>query len=455
MQRRLESLLVFATGLVAAIVPLVLLPTEKTSSYPLIWIYLVPKNIVLKASVMILIAFAVLLLLFRFGSALRKKVFRIYISYADLFFILFFIFLWFSSINSLNKEHAFFGSIFWQEGFYTYRDYLVLFLVASVFGHSKSLISISYILMPTTIAISIYAIIEAFFPGIQSFTNVGLIGRSGATTGNAVILGAYLTMPILIFLTLLVRNVYGRRSSFIALGSLILAVLALVFTFSRGSWLAILIVSVVVVGWSWQRRPRISKRFIALSVVILLFIAIMISLGPRPPQNVVARAFSAFNPSEPTVETRLVAWRQAFRVIAAFPVWGTGIDSFSFGVASLSPKSTDGVLDKPHNFFLEALATMGILAFLAYLSALAIIFYSGWKMVRQAKPNYQIEAAGMAASGAYLLALFFLFSTINNAPLFYVILGLTAAGARETGTLPIFKLADFRWGSDKQMGQAS
>lgn len=432
----LDAILLWAALCLVAAIPLFFWPRPLSTSYPLVWIYLLPKIVLLRLGLIGLESAAAILLLIHLVFAVRERRLSVKIGWADLSMVVFIGLLWVSAMHSLNRGQALYGSRFWLEGFYTYLNYAALFFIARIFGNGRALVKLAYILTVTTIFISLYAIVEAFYPAVQSFTNVGLTGRSGATAGNAVILGAYMLLPLALIGGLLAQRIFKGFWAVLAGAALWLGALAVFFTFSRGSWISLALVGFVLtirtrsLGIAWTRKQQR-----AAAVLLLLAIAIM-AVGPRPPQTVVARAFSAFNPSEPSIQTRLAAWGQAGRLIPRYPLWGTGIDNFAKGVIMITPRPPVPPMDKPHNFFLEVPVTMGIPAFAAFMAWLVLVFYAGVKAVRSSGPSSAAIFSAMAAAGAYLLALCFLFSSINNAPLFYVILGLIAAAARDAGTLP-------------------
>lgn len=447
----LGSIISWSAIALAASIPLFFWPTPLGTSYPLVWIYLIPKTVLLRVGALFLEYFGVIALLVYMGGVVyRRRRLVLELSWTDIFLGAFIGLLWLSSRYSLNREHALYGSSYWLEGFFTYVNYAVLFVAARTFGGDKSIIRLAQVLVITTIMISLYAIAEAFYPSLQSFTNVGLTGRSGATAGNAVILGAYLIMPIALITGLMTQKKLKGIWAALSLAALGAGLAAIVFTFSRGAWAALALVAIFLAARAHRAGLRPTRRWLAATAAVLLIAVTLVAFGPRPPQTIVARAFSAFNPSEPTGGTRLAAWRQALVLATKFPLFGTGIDNFSQG-AFVALHKQASLLDKPHNFFLEILATMGIPALIAYLLFIGSVFLAGIRLIRSAQPEAETTLAGLVAAGGYLAALSFLFSTINNAPLFYVVLGFVAATARQAETLPmafswsIGPSPDFTW----------
>lgn len=430
----------WAAIILVAAVPLFFWPRPLSTIYPLVYIYLIPKVVLLRIGVLVIQYAALALLAAHAGFAIVDKRYLPKVSWVDLSLAAFVGLLWLSAQNSLDKNHALYGSTYWLEGFFTYLNYAVLFFVARVFGGAKSFMSLARVLIVTTILISLYGIVEIYHPALQDFTNVGFIGRSGSTVGNAVIFGAYLVMPLSLIGALLVQKELKGIWAGLSLAALGLGAVALTFTFSRGAWLAMAPVIGVLAWTAWRGKLRPNPKWAMACGAVAVLAVLTVMAGPRTPETLAARAFSAFNPSEPSAQARTDAWRQAARVIKKYPLWGTGFDNFVAGSATVMPRDKLIEIDKPHNFGLELMATAGLPAFLAYLLFVGLIFYAALKMVLRKGPGHQVALAGILAAASHLIALFFLFSSINSAPLFYVILGLMAAAAAEAQTLPLLKL---------------
>lgn len=414
-----DEFIAWSAIFVVVLIPLFFWPASVTSQYPLIWIYLIPKAVVLRVGTYVL-AF---LWLIRTVLKLVSGEYTLRPTLGHLLAVIFLFGFWVVSHFALNKNFAWYGSIFWLEGLYTYTNYILFFLLGSVFGSQKILLRLVKALIITTIFISSYAILEAYYPQIQAFTNVGFAGRSGATAGNAVILGAYLVIPLTLITTFLIWG--GFNSKFWRLASLVsltLAIPALAFTFSRGAWLAAGLAALLVLYYSWRYFRQIQVKAVSL-ILVLVMSSLIIYFGPRG-KEVVPRAFSAFNPTEATAQTRLILWQQAFRLVKQYPLTGTGVDSYAYAVAKHFPSQKSVALDKPHNYFLELLVTLGLPVGVIYLFWLGSIVVKLGVASGQRVQLLIYNKAVLVSLVTYLTAIFFLFSTINNAPLFYFLLGI-------------------------------
>jgi len=435
----LDSLIIWLAIFLVAFIPLFFWPQPTSSQYPLLWIYLIPKVVLLRVGSYLLAFFWVL----RTVLKLTLREFSWRPNLAQTLALVFLVGLRLVSFFALNKEFALYGSLFWLEGFYTYVNYVFLFLLATVFASMKAFSRLVKVLTITTVIIAVYAIVEAYYPALQAFTNVGFAGRSGATAGNAVILGAYLVLPFTLISGFLLHNLYQQKfwryAGFVCLS---LTIAALAFTFSRGAWLGAAVGLLLLLLLSRQQLLNVwSAKKLAL-VGLLVISGAIIYFGPRA-GALVPRAFSAFNPTEATAQTRVVLWQQALALLKKYPLSGTGIDSFAFAQAKHFPKSPVSQ-DKPHNFFLEALVTFGLpvgLVFLSWLGYLIFTFARAASWQNTFKP-YALVALATVVS--YLTAIFFLFSTINNAPLFYFLLGLATRLSLKDNTEVTFSMTILR-----------
>lgn len=413
----IDEFITWSAIVIILLIPLFFWPRPVASQYPLIWIYLIPKAVILRLGCY----FLALLLVIRTGLKLSTRDYDWRPSLPQILAVTFLAALWLVSRFALNQNFAWYGSLFWLEGFYTYANYIFIFILATVFGSKKVFERLVKGLTLTTIFISAYAIVEAYYPQIQAFTNVGFAGRSGSTSGNAVIFGAYLVMPLLLITGFLLQdgfeNKFWRSAGFVGLT---LSIPALVFTFSRGAWLAVFIGLLLLLNSSRQRLRHLWQDKKLAFVLVLAISVLIIYFGPRAGQ-LWPRAFSAFNPTEATAQTRVVLWRQALKIIAKYPLTGTGVDSYAYAVAKHFPASQALALDKPHNYFLELMVTLGIPTAFIYFVWLATVFIF---LQRRWLDQNNLFNTVSPALAAYLVAIFFLFSSINNAPLFYFLAGL-------------------------------
>ncbi|MBI3952663.1 MAG: O-antigen ligase family protein [Candidatus Doudnabacteria bacterium] len=149
--------------------------------------------------------------------------------------------------------------------------------------------------------------------------------------------------PLLAFFLALIYSkstLINRKLLFWTTG---MGLIALVLTFSRGAWLAVLAVLAVLIGkkFSWK---------IAGAVLIIIIIAIVfLQSGQR------------FSLSDTSSQTRIQLYQYALTAVLANPLLGNGLHGFeAFGVLY------------PHNIFLNFWLELGLLGMLAFFGIITL-----------------------------------------------------------------------------------
>lgn len=164
--------------------------------------------------------------------------------------------------------------------------------------------------------------------------------------------------------------------------------IAIVLTYSRGAWIA-LIVGLLVVGA--LQSPR--------TVLLTLGVATVVALTVPP---VTARLIDLQQESTvPGTSGNSLQWR--------FDYWGRVIDLADENpILGIGPKMTQYVTDSakvPHNDFLRAYAETGVLGLCAYAGVLAALVHSARRALRAAAAGFDRGiAVGFAGCVAAMLA---------------------------------------------------
>lgn len=191
----------------------------------------------------------------------------------------------------------------------------------------------------------------------------------------------------------------------------LLIILADIVTFTRGSYVALIASTFIVL-------PIVSRnaaKKLLFGIIIFIFLLITMPHGP-----VTGRFVSSFDTQEGSNQGRLLNWRQAASVITAHPL-GVGIGMYSL---SIKPDANYREPIYAHNLYLDIAAELGIPAALVFIAFLFLVFKNFW----QAAPKNQFFVAGVAS-----LAIFSIHSLVEN-PLYSVhvlplLLILTALGS--------------------------
>ena len=173
------------------------------------------------------------------------------------------------------------------------------------------------------------------------------------------------------------------RRALIALPLLavLLGLLASFLSASRGGWLALPALTLLFAWYAWRHAP-IQPRYFVMAAIALITLAAAAYMVPQTGvQGRVNEArqdlrdYFTYGVADTSVGARLEMWKAALRIFRDHPVFGVGS-----GDGYLAAKQTlvdSGHADKiiikhshPHNEYLAALATRGVIG----LSALLVLF---------------------------------------------------------------------------------
>ncbi len=177
------------------------------------------------------------------------------------------------------------------------------------------------------------------------------------------------------YFIIVLRNKLIRLFSFI--GCIILTV-SVLLSGSRGAWLALLLVTAVVLYRSRKNIIKLMKKPIVLKIILVIIIFI-ITLSPliinhAPPiiyQRLQTLAFTA-SPTDISAG-RLDIWLVGLEIVKDNWAWGVGLDNFPYAFSEHLPRVDSiradiGLNRDPHNVFLANLAELGLLGLLIFIA---------------------------------------------------------------------------------------
>ncbi len=211
--------------------------------------------------------------------------------------------------------------------------------------------------------------------------------RIGGTVGSSNFAAAYLSISLALAASMLFTNL-GRARKWLATLVLALGGVALIFTFSRGGWMALALSVTLICLVGWRRRGFSLKTPIALLLILgMLYL---------PFQSVIsARLFGDDNGS---AQSRVPLMKLAFRIIEDNPVLGVGANNFTVVMDRyLTPDFRHSFLFAVHNKYLLVLSETGIAGLLAFLAFLLDAFRKGWQCWTRQDAVLSPIALGLAA----------------------------------------------------------
>lgn len=274
----------------------------------------------------------------------------------------------------------------------------------------------------------------------------GTAWRVSSTLGNSSNLGVFLVviLPIVAWTALNDTRRGWRVLSWIATG---LGALSLVWTLSRGAWLAA--ITIALVGGAaliWSRRgPGANRRTVLLGAgVALIVLVAAVALTPTFSK----RASRLLDSGSTTGAWRLSTWRSAAAMTMARPFLGFGPNQFRYAYPQFqAPGQIDGrtgypVVESAHNLEADTGTSFGLLGLVALLavgvtSARVVLRSQALRIDESAAP---LASASPGNSGLVLalglgllggaVALQFHYVTMDTGPLLAVVLaGLVGAEA--------------------------
>jgi len=217
----------------------------------------------------------------------------------------------------------------------------------------------------------------------------GGVSRAGSFFGNPNGNGIYLATCFFLALGLFFES-EKLWAKMIYLLEMLLILLALMFTYSNGSWLAALtglLFFMFLVG-----RVRYS-------VLLLLLVTALavVALTVLPSQIAVQLAHAR---DQGDLSLHLGAWQTAMRVIAAYPLFGVGLGDQAYLIMAehFRVLAQTKPLAEPDNSYLQLGAIAGIPVMLIFLALLALVFWFSWRNWLAVETRYRpLFAGGIAA----------------------------------------------------------
>lgn len=423
------------TGIfIALLLPLVFFP-------PLYDIYDLSKVTVLRFITIWIILLIIYLILTRSEIELPRTKLAIPIVVLLLAIIL-------STVFSINPVLSLLGGIKRHEGLPTFFSYLLMFWVAATYFERKDWSKFETLIACATLLVSIYGIFQRFGVDFMNFGGTKYdITRAFATTGNPVFLGQYLafTAPFLAARALMFGEKNNARRIFLTIVA-VLAIVCAIFTYSRASWIGIL-VALLILGWVAAKRIIKGWKILVVLLIGVLLFGYMIEKNRQESgaasESLFTRAQTIFDLSK---STRVSMWRSTIPIIKERPFIGYGLETYK----GVFPRYRELMLikmegefsmpDRPHNEPLYLIYSFGLFGFTAFLW---IIIAFAWKSLRFIKVADKDIAQFVVASGigviSYNVTNFSSFSTANTTAGYWALLGF-AASVMSSGPKYILKL---------------
>lgn len=234
--------------------------------------------------------------------------------------------------------------------------------------------------------------ISSYLSSVNDFTLASGVSRVGSFLRNPDWNGTFLAMLVFIPIGLLLTTP-SRLAKLFYLGEIIAILLALLFTYSTASWLALGFGIIPLLLLSTRGMQRISFPVLLLVAVGSIFI-----LFPHERDVFVQHLNDSSD-----AQLRLGAWETAIRVIMAHPLNGVGLGLTSY-LQRAEPYRVPLQyisLAHPHNTYLELASLAGLPTLIVFLSLLGVSLRQAFKNYRrvdiQSRPLFGAAIAAIIA----------------------------------------------------------
>ena len=351
-----------------------------------------------------------------------------------------------STFLSVSPELSLKGDFLRYESIFTLLSYvLMLFIFSNFVAREEEFYFLIKALLFSTFFISLYGIIQyAGFNPTEHFISSFRPSehRVGSTIGNPNFLGKFLVLVLPFYIACFFKAKSWLEKIFMLTG-FIFSFLALVFTFTRGSWIGFG-VSMILLFFIMPVKKGVSQKYKKAVIVIVVMCFAVMSAGLYFADDSAENKESFFPKMKFKISssfdlekgmgtaTRLFVWKKVVGLISEKPVFGYGPDTHvrvmrSFNLEYSRKFNNYVVIDRAHNNYLDISVGRGLFGLGAYLSIIVTFMVWLWKTLkREGETSRKIVYCCIFASFfGYLVNDLFIFSVVSVSPTFWSLMGLT------------------------------
>ncbi len=346
-----------------------------------------------------------------------------------------------TTLTSVNAYQSMWGTLERMGGWFSFFHFWLFFVIASAILRKKDE-WLNFIIFSVWVSLA-----SSAYGFLQKTDLKWIIGSGGrnkifGTIGNPALFAGYIIINTFLALMLASLKKISNLNRFFYFSIFILDSLAIFLTGVRGSVMG-LVVGVFIFGFLYAMDSG-SKLIKKASITFLILVVVAVGLLAALKNTDFVRSnhylarYADVSVTSYTVQTRVWAWQAGFKgLFQSFKYFIVGFGPENFNIPfseHFNPKFFDGpgsetLFDRAHNQFIEVLVTMGILGFLTYLS----IYYLAFKNISPknlpndaaiSKNEISTYRAGLfSGMVAYIIHNSFIFDTIANYLMFFLVLG--------------------------------
>jgi putative inorganic carbon (HCO3(-)) transporter len=284
-----------------------------------------------------------------------------------------------------------------------------------------------------------------YFDPTAHFIIKYLPARDGiaSTIGNSNFLGKYLVLVIPLVVSFYLNgNSFMMR--FLLFAALLVCLAALVLTFTRASWLSMVLGFSLFLFLAFRNRLLNVKkrRFISLGILLVGTIFFLNSYSAENSflsgGRVYERISKVFKDKKSKgVATRLFVWKRALPLIKEKTWLGHGAETFEIAFKKDNRDYIETFndyvsIDRAHNNYIDNAFSHGLIGLGAYLAVIIAFLMHMLNLLKNASDDYHKLLYVGIISGycGYLFNDMFIFSVVSVSPTFWSLMGLSIAQGR-------------------------
>ena len=260
------------------------------------------------------------------------------------------------------------------------RYALIYFSIVVGIKNSRQAYQVVGAILASSFLVSCYGIYQ-YFHGAAMLTSEWvdvaqfptLKTRAFSTLQNPNLLAAFLLMVMslaggIFFSTAKLRF----RLPLLGIGAV--ALLCLLFTYSRGAWVSLIVVAVIC-GFLFSRR------------LLWVLGPALLLVGFFAREEVLSRITSIFNPTDTSATLRMALWESTWGMISDHPLTGVGWGAYQFVYPQYDffIQNPDTIIFHAHNLYLNIAAELGLPGIAFFLLALATHLAIAFQVLHRTK----------------------------------------------------------------------
>ena len=224
------------------------------------------------------------------------------------------------------------------------------------------------------------------------------------------ILGGFLTLGLIVVFWLIIN--YKRQSEkktdykfIIYYLSFIIALAGLIFSFSRSSYLALIVGIIIFIIFYLVKKDWLAlKRLGGLIILSIVFFGIIFLNY----QNLfITRVEYSARLETKSAQERKLYLDDSWKIIKQHWLTGVGIGNYTLKVAEENPKRYYLMIQPVHNVWFLVLAETGIFGLIFFIALLVLLFFKSWQKRKVLKLSILLALVIMMSLDHYLWSLHF------------------------------------------------